>query len=60
MFEEDPATGKRGVTSEKEYLSALQRLVVSMRIESQKAMINTLLHEFKYRAFQGMRKRRKW
>ena len=60
MFEEDPATGKRGVTSEKEYLSALQRLVVSMRIEGQKAMTNTLLHEFNDRAFQGMRKRQKW
>ena len=60
MFEEDPATGKRGVTSEKEYLSALQRLVVSMRIESQKAMTNTLSHESNSQAFQGMRKRQKW
>jgi len=60
MCEEDPAAEDWGACSEMEYLSALQRLVVSMRTESQKAMTNTLLHEFKYRAFQGTKKRQKW
>lgn len=60
MCEKDPATRKRGGTSEKEYLSVSESFAVPMCIESQKAMINTFLQEFDDQAVQGMRKRRKW